>query len=115
MLKQKAQISNLNGGQIQSPCKPQSDAFSRGGLYYLHLSDRRIAKIYRPAIKMLYFCDTFWMRRGYLVVSQGAWHACRTLINFVHRVAHLKPSVLEPGIDQHYLYCLASIRKEVLK
>jgi hypothetical protein len=104
MVKQNAPISNRNGGHRQPHCKPQSDAFRRRSPWPLHLPNRRVAKIYMPAIKMLYFCDTFWMRRGYILVSQGAWHQGRILIESAGRVAQVKPSILEPGSDQHYLY-----------
>jgi hypothetical protein len=72
-------------------------------------------KKYMPGIKMLYFCDTFWMRRAYLVFSNGGWHTCRILINSLGSLPYLKPLNLESGTDQHYLYYLYSIREEVLK
>ena len=47
-------------------------------------------KKYLPGIKMLYFCDTFWMRRDYLVVSKGVWQASGILINSVSSLPLLK-------------------------
>jgi len=73
MVRQKFEFSNRYAGPYRPNHNSAVPDIRCQCVLSLNLADLRCVRIYIFVIKMLNFCYTFWIQRGYLVISKEKW------------------------------------------